>query len=41
MHRPLLDRAHANAGGNGYDFTPFFKSIAPVLHERVSTLAVP
>jgi len=27
MHRPLLDRAHSNAGGNGYDFTPFFERI--------------
>src|SRR3954452_18922315 len=29
MHQPLLDRAHANAGGSGYDFAPFFKKIAP------------
>jgi poly-gamma-glutamate synthesis protein (capsule biosynthesis protein) len=29
MHRPLLDRASANAGGNGYDFAPFFNEIRP------------
>jgi poly-gamma-glutamate synthesis protein (capsule biosynthesis protein) len=29
MHQPLLDRARANAGGNGYDFAPFFKRIEP------------
>jgi Bacterial capsule synthesis protein PGA_cap len=29
MHQPLLDRAHANAGGSGYDFTPFFNRIEP------------
>ncbi len=31
MHRPLIDRAHANAGGNGYDFAPFFREIAPYI----------
>jgi poly-gamma-glutamate synthesis protein (capsule biosynthesis protein) len=29
MHQPLLDRAHANAGGGGYDFAPFFHRIEP------------
>ena len=29
MHRPLLDRARANAGGNGYDFAPFFRKVRP------------
>jgi poly-gamma-glutamate capsule biosynthesis protein CapA/YwtB (metallophosphatase superfamily) len=29
MHRPLLDRANANAGGSGFDFTPFFTKISP------------
>ena len=29
MHRPLLDRAQANSGGSGFDFTPFFKKISP------------
>ena len=29
MHRPLLDRAQANAGGSGFDFTPFFRQISP------------
>jgi poly-gamma-glutamate synthesis protein (capsule biosynthesis protein) len=33
MHQPLLDRAHANAGGSGYDFTPFFKKIAPYVED--------
>jgi poly-gamma-glutamate synthesis protein (capsule biosynthesis protein) len=31
MHQPLLDRARANAGGHGYDFTPFFDQIAPYI----------
>ena len=31
MHRPLLDRARANAGGDGYDFTPFFHRIKPYI----------
>jgi poly-gamma-glutamate capsule biosynthesis protein CapA/YwtB (metallophosphatase superfamily) len=29
MHQPLLDRAHANAGGSGYEFAPFFHRIEP------------
>jgi poly-gamma-glutamate synthesis protein (capsule biosynthesis protein) len=29
MHRPLLDRANANSGGSGFDFTPFFNKISP------------
>jgi poly-gamma-glutamate capsule biosynthesis protein CapA/YwtB (metallophosphatase superfamily) len=31
MHQPLLDRAHANAGGSGYDFAPFFHRIEPYI----------
>jgi poly-gamma-glutamate capsule biosynthesis protein CapA/YwtB (metallophosphatase superfamily) len=27
MHQPLLDRARANSGGDGYDFDPFFSEI--------------
>ncbi len=33
MHQPLLDRARANAGGSGYDFTPFFHQIAPWIED--------
>ena len=29
MHRPLLDRALRNGGGERYDFTPFFDRIRP------------
>lgn len=29
MHLPLIDRARQNAGGGGYDFTPFFRRIRP------------
>jgi poly-gamma-glutamate synthesis protein (capsule biosynthesis protein) len=33
MHEPLVDRARANAGGNGYDFAPFFRRIAPYVED--------
>ncbi len=29
MHQPLLSRALENGGGERYDFTPFFRAIAP------------
>ncbi len=29
MHKPLLDRALSNGGGDEYDFAPFFKQIKP------------
>jgi poly-gamma-glutamate capsule biosynthesis protein CapA/YwtB (metallophosphatase superfamily) len=33
MHQPLLDQALANGGGSAYDFTPFFKPIAPYVDD--------
>lgn len=33
MHLPLVERARQNAGGNGYDFAPFFKAIAPYVKD--------
>ena len=31
MHRPLVDQAARNAGGNGYDFAPMLARIAPII----------
>jgi poly-gamma-glutamate synthesis protein (capsule biosynthesis protein) len=31
MHRPLVDQAARNAGGQGYDFAPMLARIAPVI----------
>jgi len=31
IHSPLVDRARANALGNGYDFSPMFARVAPIL----------
>jgi hypothetical protein len=34
MHRPLLDRALRNGGGEAYDFAPFFRKVRPYLAKR-------
>ncbi len=31
MHSPIVGKAASNAGGTGYDFTPMFAEIAPLL----------
>jgi len=31
VHSPLVNRARANAAGNGYDFAPMFARVAPIL----------
>ena len=31
IHRPIVARANAYAGGSGYDFTPMFARIAPLV----------
>lgn len=32
IHSPVWQRAHANAGGRGYDFRPMFRLIRPYVH---------
>jgi poly-gamma-glutamate synthesis protein (capsule biosynthesis protein) len=31
MHSPLVDQARTNSGGGGFDFTPMFSRIAPLI----------